>query len=181
MSTTIYQKVDEIKRPLRVGEKFLVPCIVRKEYEDLNRKYVEYITPVINHPHNDKENGQNEIHYHADFRFINHNFKLTRKGKKVGISFRSHSRHIFADNLRPELNIDGELVYILLPVISEHFLYNTESEQISNSKLKHNCIYKGKCPHRGYELSQVNAVNGVIQCPLHGLKFDEKTKQLLKD
>ena len=28
------------------------------------------ITPVINHPHTDKENGQYHTHYHADYRFI---------------------------------------------------------------------------------------------------------------
>lgn len=32
-----------------------------------------------------------------------------------------------------------------------------------------------KCPHRGHDLRTCPVVNGVIECPLHGLVFDAKT------
>jgi len=62
----------------------------------------------------------------------------------------------------------------------------THVDLIKKSKLKHNCIYKGKCPHRGFDLSNTKPTiddNGesVIRCPLHSLKFNAKTKQLINE
>ncbi len=162
------QKVEDVKRPLKVGEEFLVPCIVREEGDRM------YITPVINHPHNDKENGQEEVHYHADYRFVKHDkFPAWPQVK------REHSKHYFVEHIRPEENIHGKLEYFILPVINEEFDAVTPRALITNTKLKHKCIHKGKCPHRGYDLSQVKAVDGKIVCPLHGLEFDAESGKLL--
>lgn len=178
----MYQKVEDIKRPLIKGEVFLVPCITRI---DDNR---EYIYPVINHPHNDKENGQDHTHYHVDYRFVkcyardrniyDDNGKLMAIIPPVVIN--KHSVHIYAKDQRVSLRKEEKIVYIILPVINEDFFSITPIEFIKKSKLKHHCIYKGKCPHRGYDLSQVNPINGIIECPLHGLKFDAKTNKILR-
>lgn len=174
--------VEEVKEPLRKGASYLVPCIVREEFTQNNYDDQElfmdlkpfkshskklYVTPVINLPHSDKENGQSEIHYHADYRFIKHNNDgdfPTVKNK--------HSKYIFCENIRPQEKIDGLLKYFVLPVINEDFAGITPVNLISKSKLKHRCIHKGKCPHRGYDLSQVKVIEGKITCPLHGLQFD---------
>jgi nitrite reductase/ring-hydroxylating ferredoxin subunit len=29
-----------------------------------------------------------------------------------------------------------------------------------------------KCPHQGYDMSDCDIVAGVVQCPLHGLKWN---------
>ena len=170
--------VDNIKRPLLKGEVFLVPCIVKKHNDNsigfkLNKIYV---TPVINLPHSDKENGQNEIHYHADFRFIKHD-----NNGDFPTPQNTHSKYIFCENIRPKDKIDGVIQYFALPVINEDFKAITGVENIAKSKLKHKCIHKGKCPHRGYDLSQVNPIDGVITCPLHGLKFSAKTSMVLNE
>jgi hypothetical protein len=34
------------------------------------------------------------------------------------------------------------------------------------------------CPHRGASLCGVPAVEGVVTCPLHGLRFDAKSGQV---
>jgi hypothetical protein len=189
-----FQKVEDVNRPLKVGETFLVPCIIYKEeivdvtydeqkdWMDFNPTEVKrvktFITPVINHPHSDKENGQNEVHYHADFRFIRvSNFIEDDKGNLIGFPKQSHSSHIWGANVRPLTDID--IKWVLLPVVNERPMNITPVEMISKSKLKYKCIHKGKCPHRGYDLSQEANVDGVITCPLHGLKFDSKTKNLL--
>jgi len=175
------EKVEDIKRPLIKGEKFLVPCLVRKrilkddqsEWMDLevSSKDVHYeILPIINHPHSDMENGQKEVHYHLDYRFIRH-YNDSKFPKIV----MSHSTHTYGTEIRP-LKDFGELDYYLLPVINEEFTGITPVRMIRKSKLKHKCIHKGKCPHRGYDLSQVKAVDGVRTCPLHGLKFDDNGK-----
>lgn len=158
-------RIENVKYPIKKGELYLVPCIVKQEEQK------EFITPIINHPHNDIENGQKEIHYHADFRFI--------KLDSNGFVKRAHSKHFFLHETRPVKYVHGELMYIILPVINENFEYITAPTVITKSKLKHTCIYKGKCPHRGYDLSQVKPINGIVRCPLHGLEFCEKTKQLL--
>lgn len=165
----MYQMVENIKRPLKKGEVFLVPCMYQ------NKNGYEYITPVINHPHNDVENGQRIVHYHADYRFLIYEYVDDLLYVK-----NQHSKYIFCENKRPVLHVDGEIVHILLPVINEDFAGITSPVHIKNSKLKHDCVYKGKCPHRGYDLSQVRAINDVITCPLHGLRFDAWTGVLLK-
>jgi hypothetical protein len=178
------KKVEEIKRPLKKGEIYLVPCLVKKEITPTDEQSLWldiktdnaikiHILPIINHPHNDKENGQPETHYHLDYRFIkhknNHNFPTI---------INKHSKHIFGSQVRPLPNF-GELYYYPLPVINEHFSGVTGYELIRNSKLKHKCIHKGKCPHRGYDLSQVKPnEKGVITCPLHGLEFNSN-KELI--
>jgi hypothetical protein len=159
---------DKIKEPLQLGVVYLVPCIVR--YEE--KKW--YITPVINHPHNDVENGQIETHYHVDYRFVKH-----KNDSPFPWVVNKHSKHYFVESLRPVKTLSHKLEYFALPMVNEDFTGITSPSFIANSKLKHKCIHKGKCPHRGYDLSQVKPKDGVITCPLHGLQFNAETKQLL--
>jgi toluene monooxygenase system ferredoxin subunit len=37
------------------------------------------------------------------------------------------------------------------------------------------CVYRDRCPHQGYPLSEGRLENGVITCPLHGHTFDAAT------
>lgn len=181
--------VDDVKRPLLKGETFLVTCIVREDFTQNNYDEQElfmdlkpfkshskklYVTPVINLPHSDKENGQSEIHYHADFRFLKHN----NDGDFPSVK-NKHSKYIFCENIRPKEKIDGVLKYFVLPVINENFKSITPVNMILKSKLKHKCIHKGKCPHRGFDLSQVKSIDGKITCPLHGLEFSSDNGSLL--
>jgi hypothetical protein len=106
------ERVEDIKRPLKIGEIYIVPCIVKEIGEML------FITPVINHPHNDKENGQQEIHYHVDYRFVKHN---SDAGKLFPTVVNKHSKHYFVDKVRPQIGLDGKLEYIVLPVLNEDF------------------------------------------------------------
>jgi hypothetical protein len=168
MVTKHLARVQDVKHPLKVGNAYLVPCIVKEEHERI------YITPVINHPHTDRENGQAHIHYHVDYRFVKH-----RSDKAFPTVINNHSRHYFVDDIRPSEEMHGKLEYFLLPVINEAFTGITPVEFISKSKLKHKCIHKGKCPHRGYDLSQVAPIDGKITCPLHGLEFDADTGKVL--
>jgi len=158
---SLIMRVEEVKHPLKKGASYLVPCIVREQDEKL------YITPVINHPHNDKENGQNEIHYHVDYRFVKH-----KDDSNFPTVVNKHSKYYFVETTRPQEELHGKLEYFILPVINEAFSGITPVNLIAKSKLKHKCIYKGKCPHRGYDLSQVRPIDGKITCPLHGLEFD---------
>lgn len=164
------QKVEDMKRPLKKGEYYKVPCIVSSFNDKL------CVTPVINHPHSDRENGQPEVHYHVDYRFLKH-----KNDGDFPTVVNRHSKYYFVDNIRPEIKSGQALEYFVLPVINEDFNGITPVDFISKSKIKHKCIHKGKCPHRGYDLSQVKSVDGIITCPLHGLKFDATTGALLNN
>ena len=125
---------------------------------------IEYILPLYNHPHNDVENGQNEVHYHQNTKYMtSHNYGLFKSFK----------------NGRVVLPLeDGEyLDFRMLQKISEKEVLPTSISLISKSKLKHKCIHKGKYPHRGYDLSDEKPdKEGIITCPLHGLKFKKSGK-----
>lgn len=142
-------------------------CLIILDNNGIEDSYI----PLIDHPHNDKENGQSEIHYHADTRYLN----LNKYKSSVFLNRESDTR------IDLPLRSNERLEYKMLKMISTDSLYITHVDFISNSKLKHKCMHKGKCPHRGYDLSKEKSKNGIIICPLHGLQFNEKTKQLIEN
>lgn len=165
----LIKNIEDVKFPIKKGEYYNVPCII--EYI-LNEKH---ITPIINLLHNDKENGQDYFHYHADTRFIYIN-KSSISNFTVMIK-----RKIYpCANIRLTYTKDIVIERIILMARNENEIEFTPSIFITNSKLKHKCIHKGKCPHRGMDLTQIKASeDGIIRCPLHGLEFDSKTKQII--
>jgi hypothetical protein len=182
------QKIDELKSQPIVGNYYLVPCIIKEERDVnfdwviskeselvLEKEIILYIYPIINHRHSDKENGQDYEHYHVDYRFI----ELQIINNKI-IPTRKNRNHTFAPHLRYNIYADNKDFKIEYHKLRCLRLNNYGiGGPTKNSKLKHKCIHKGKCPHRGYDLSQEPTVNGVITCPLHGLQFNSETKQLL--
>lgn len=173
------EKVENVNRPLKKGEYFLVPCIT----EEFNGNL--YITPVYNNPHDDKISGQEKVHYHTDYRFVKtydeHKPKLFKKlsYQRYDMPLRLKGNHIFAsEGPRIELKDYKKLEYFILPVVSEKFKVITNPGLISKG-LENKCIKNGKCPHKGFNLNQVPEVNGVIKCPLHGLEFDSVTKKVI--
>lgn len=155
------EKVDELKRQVIIGETLLVPCII----QGCN------FTPVINHPHNDIENGQPIPHYHADIRFIQFGQMLIIK---------HNSRNYF---LKKDMRVDDNknLQYLPLDVVRHQYGCPTPLDLIKYSKIKHKCIYRGKCGHRGYDLTNVQPdENNIIKCPLHGLKYHKDTGEMIE-
>lgn len=161
-----FPRIQDIKNP-RPGTNYLVPCLISNQGGKM------HITPVIDHPHNDVENGQPLAHYHADFRFIRHTVE-----KSGVLPINKHSDHVYAADDRPLVG-NGTIENYVLPMQTADHLNTTHLVNIKKSKLKHRCIHKGKCPHRGFDLSNENPKNGVITCPLHGLRFNAKTHKLL--
>jgi len=133
----------------------------------------EVVIPLYDHPHSDIENGQKEIHYHINSRFCDDNTRTDIVRIKLPLS-------------------KGKLEYRMLPCVGNGNEYRkTHFNFIKKSQLKHKCIKNGKCPHRGYDLSKetptLNTAGGeeskewVITCPLHSLKFNAGTGELLND
>jgi|GEM_PF-2155222 len=190
--SSLILKVEDVKRPLKPEEVYEVLCFV-EESKKLD-KLTTTIIPLINHLHTDFENGQYEPHYHADFRFIKteiHREKYSVLEQRLDSKYaniyefsQSVLDLITRTRIVPKSNYRFE--YRNLRVINRYEDHNFENFStstflIKNSKLIHKCIHKGKCPHKGYDLSQVPEIDGVITCPLHSLQFDAKTKQLINE
>ena len=187
-------KIDELKTPPIVGNYYLVPCKVvyvehsnkgnfqkniYNTWEDFSVitpffKKIALITPIINRPHSDKENGQIDVHYHIDTRFIK-----DEEESYEDQELRYYKGYIIELDYHMRLKADFEIEYVPLKCIYTRCNDITDVLYIRKSKLKHKCIYKGKCPHRGMDLSQVTPFAGKIVCPLHGLEFDKNSGVLL--
>jgi hypothetical protein len=170
-------------------KKDVVLCLVQKivkpldeqtiwmDLEDWGLKnpstYEEIVIPLYNHPHTDKENGQFEVHYHRDFRYQAENLDNYYGNSRVSLPLEENQKLEFRE----------------LSKISDVHTGITPTFFIKKSKLKHKCIHKGKCPHRGFDLTNVTPIlegigreaREVITCPLHGLKFDKATKKLINN
>ena len=135
-----------------------MPCIVKRNFNNVALDVV----PIIDSPHNDRENGQSEIHYHSDTRFIkcNDESRMEFKIDEGRIEFEGDVFEIKSH--RVELGKDGEMEHHVLPVVSTKHNFPTQLVFIRNSNLRHKCIHKGKCPHRGFSLSKEIPVNGKI-------------------
>lgn len=164
-------EIQKLNYKIQIGKPYLVPCltrIIKVEHElewnndtlDSTRQfsYKKEFVPIINHPHNDIENGQQEVHYHKDDRFESN-----------------------VPHLRPSRDDFHNLEYLVLICLKTTIESTTPVDLIKKSKLKHRCIHKNKCPHRGFDLSNETKKNGVVTCPLHGLKFNAKTKILITE
>lgn len=132
-----------------------------------NTKYL--IVPLYDHPHSDKENGQPHIHWHQNTKYQGDFDKLYLfecfKGGRIS---------------KPKRNHNEWFEFKQLYKISEFESRKTPTKFIEKSKLKHKCIHKGKCTHRGFDLSnELPDIDGVITCPLHGLRFNAKTKEMI--
>lgn len=123
---------------------------------------IEHVIPVYNHPHSDIENGQIEKHYHLDSRYVNNTYL---QHSRISLPLKSNQR----------------LEYRNLRKLHNEEIHSTPVIMISKSKMKHQCIHKNKCPHRGYDLSNETPINGVITCPLHSLQFNAITKQIINE
>ena len=148
-----------------------------------HKRKVTRIGPIIDHPHNDIENGQSESHYHLDTRFMmdqnnypfldTHQFHDFLPGRVVEFfKFDRVTLQFLNKN-----NVRRELIPLLC--YRNKQIRSTPVQLIAKSKLKHQCIHKGKCPHRGMDLSQESPADGVITCPLHGLKFSAESGKLI--
>lgn len=175
---TVYQVLCFIKEeciPLGLvveQDEMWMDDVMTTPYYHLHPKHttITHYIPVLDYPHSDKENGQHLPHYHIDDRFIG-------EQTTVPENFKQDFHIRFYPNQEPNWKME----HLLLKAHSTHVRTATSSKLISESKLAHNCIHKGKCPHRGYDLTNILPIDGVIKCPMHGLLFDARTKELIDD
>jgi hypothetical protein len=161
------QRVDRLKEPPVIGQIYLVPTV----FGQWNHLFRDW--PVIGLKHDDIEHINFEkIHYHLDTRFLR-----VSKDLLEGAPYRPlHERNNVP--LRP-------LKFARRTCIREPLSFNGPS----HFTVKFEAAFAGKqcgkgkrgwvCPHKYFPLGSVKAIDGVLKCPLHGLRIDAETGKCL--
>lgn len=178
MRTEKLVRVHRVNRPLEVGEELLVPCASLSEVQ-LGEVTATAVVPVLWPPHDDPETGQNYRHYHADMRFFDRPLSdpnpLWREGRLFVISFQ---------HIRPPA--PSRIYWIPLRVETAHVEGLSMFPTILDPASLHRAVScrfakANKCPHKGFNLAQVPAVDGVKTCPMHGLRVNAATGYALTE
>jgi len=156
-----------------IGERYLVKTIkfIR------NGLLLEW--PVFSdfHKDNKQDNLLEEEHYHIDWRFMEekyveehrkHNQKLSNKWKNTNAEY-------YSPIMKREMI--GEVYKEWM------YLRDFDIPEIDNSslriRLKRSRMRNFICPHHGTNLKSCKAINNVLVCPQHGLKWNVKTGELV--
>lgn len=167
---------------VEVGKKYYVQSCLRKIY-NISQLWI----PILDKLHNDGYKSNYLDHFHVDERFID-----DVMFKKLYDNW-AYYKVDYANNL---LAIAIEEQYSINNLILERRLWKCIREQpiTRNNNVNFTDVdifsKKGReqltlnlnckiCPHKGFNLTNIKAVNGVITCPMHHLKYCEKTGKLL--
>jgi hypothetical protein len=165
------QRIDRLKEPPIIGQSYLVP-IVRGKWHGLLRDW-----PVIGLRHDDLEFLNFHLHhYHVDTRFLRARRNLLASAPYTPL----HEPHY--QNDAPPL---GKPSFARRKCLREQHVFSGPHHVFGMMKdafAGQQCA-KGKrgfvCPHKQFPLGSTPAINGVITCPLHGLRIDAETGVLL--
>lgn len=166
------ERVDRQTSPLVEGRFYLVPT-VRGEWFG---KFGDW--PVIGPLHDDREIFRFEIdHYHVDGRF------LSRKVRNVFRVF-TYALHAYRGKppLPPVVMKRRKCIRSHVDYCLPYFRDASPVDVLRKHFAGHQCV-AGKggwiCPHRKASLGSIQPVDGVITCPLHGLRIDAATGVVL--
>lgn len=141
--------------------------------------------PVLGSAHTDEEIiGFKPLHYHIDWRFCDEQAWRWLKGPEwrwrpnpwnvFGIPL--HMNHLGKQIEPGHANYETRVSRLrckrelpAYPHYIAHWQRKLEQHHAAD------CLRRGVCPHRGYDLSREPVVDGVVTCPLHGLRWDVST------
>jgi Rieske [2Fe-2S] domain len=169
------QRIDRLTEPAVVGRTYLVPTVAAMWPEG----YVTAPWPVIGPKHTDVEFlNFTWNHYHVDARFVLSRAHLKLVHKLAYFSTpTSDSHHPLADVIWQPIRMRRKM-----PIYPERFRWDFGIRAIAAHYAGHQCK-SGKggwiCPHRNAPLGSLSPVDGVITCPLHGLRIDAVSGKVL--
>jgi hypothetical protein len=161
------QRVDRLKEPPVIGQTYLVPTVFG-QWHHLLRDW-----PVIGLKHDDIEHlNFDRVHYHLDTRFLRVSEELL-----YGAPYRPlHARGDVPlgpvklarrKMIRAPLSFDGPAEFTV------KFDAAFAGQQCGKGK-------RGwVCPHKHFPLGSIESIDGVLKCPLHGLRIDAATGRCL--
>lgn len=160
---TNLQRVDRLKEPPIVGQQYLVP-LVRSDWYGMIRDW-----PVIGIKHDDAEFlNFSLVHYHLDYRFLRVRQDYLRKSMHAPL----HS----SDRCSLSKLFFGRRKCLR----EQHIFVGPEKGmQKLDAGFKGLQCATGKrgfvCPHKQFPLGSTPVIDGIITCPLHGLRIDAQT------
>lgn len=190
------QRSDRLKAPPSVGGFYLVPAVLwsfgatfefkpRKVLRELQSASDALWWPVWGRKHNDVEHFDFEHqHYHLDPRFFSklhwrrfeQSFRFTPLGAAQGMPL-NHS-HLPDGPPKPSLR------KMRCSLAHSEWEHHDKLAVIGlNAQFQGQVARAGKrglvCPHRQFPLGSIVARDGVVTCPLHGLRIDVSTGRCL--
>jgi hypothetical protein len=170
------QRIDQITEPPIVGRYYLVPTVFVRWHHKLSH------WPVIGPPHEDKEFFNFDLtHYHIDGRFLNADQRQHAEYYST-LEYIIESAPLHADRYDPTA-VMPKPVYMKKRCWSANLDYvhhhQKPVQEVAKAFVGHQCVGRGKagwiCPHRKASLGSVMAIDGVITCPLHGLRINAES------
>lgn len=162
------QRVDRLKEPPVVGHFYLVP-LVHGKWFGIIRDW-----PVIGLKHDDIEFLDFEVsHYHVDTRFLRVRSTLLPMAPTSPL----HEQIVKWGGKEPLRKPFWRRRKCLR---EQHIFRGPElgMRKLEDGFTGRQCA-KGKrgfvCPHKQFPLGSTPAIDGMITCPLHGLRVDAKT------
>lgn len=193
------QRSDRLKEPPVVGCYYLVPAILwnrnapwgARDYSekqilaDLQDTKGAKWWPVWGSKHNDVEFfGFHPLHYHIDPRFLT---KL-QINKSKGFGIRSALQNIQAQPLS-HISLKSGPPKPQLRRMRCSMAYAEWGHADATTVTEMNIAFAGQqcakgkrgfvCPHKLFPLGSIEAIDGVVTCPLHGLRIDAATGKCL--
>lgn len=161
------QRVDRLKKPPIIGQSYLVPTVFG-QWHHLLRNW-----PVIGLKHDDIEHlNFDKVHYHLDTRFLRVSLDLLEGAphrplhSRCGVDL-GPIKLARRTCLRESLPFDGP------PAFTRKFEAAFAGRQCGKGK-------RGwVCPHKHFPLASIEPIDGVLHCPLHGLRIDAVTGKCL--
>ena len=167
-------KIENCKSPV-IGEYYEVKCVLAY------RRYGTFWMPVFSDSHKDGIYGLDIEHFHVDWRFVRKEVIEIDKKIMGENDFYGRQNKDKAENYSAILKreIIGEPEYMRWKYLRhfslpEDMLFHKLRDKMKNCKMKEMI-----CPHHGANLISCLAINGVVTCPQHGLKWNVETGELI--
>lgn len=191
------QRVTELTSPPVIGKRYLVPT-VEYIWGPGQRNKTPRPWPVLGPMHRDPELNFDLDHYHVDSRFVSERAYRSAANYSGGTVYRdvnvvfegvplNRADHHWDDKgVRTRSTIPHPPV-VWRPLTCKRELHKVTRVPELARKIEASWVGKtckrGKhgfiCPHRNLPLGTIAPVDGVITCPLHGLRIDAATGVVL--
>ena len=182
------------QKSMKLGKFYFVRCLRATWSRDNKPEW----TPVIGPPHDDLEHiGFKHQHFHVDSRFLgkrtqNRTAENQHKNRKINLAFVLPISHVIPIGSKGKLKLDDKRLEdfpeesymrtMKLKFKTECPEYNFKppwllsmEKAYRNARLSPDMM----CPHRGADLNGMKTdENGLLTCPLHGLRWDTQTGKL---
>lgn len=158
-------KIEDCTNPI-IGEHYLVRCVLVKGIW----------RPVFDKSHCDNpKHALPEEHYHQDWRFVLEEHILAQRLVFSDISLHtSKNVEYYAPIMKSNVEDEQYKEREYFRHFEKFYGFLQLRADFKKAKMK-NMI----CPHHKTNLKSCRIINGIVQCPQHGLKWNVKTGDLL--